>query len=183
MRNKILSENNKQLEHLSKLDALTGLANRRFFDESLRKELKRSSREKTSLSLILLDIDDFKKYNDTYGHLVGDECLKQIADVLQEAVDRSHDMVARFGGEEFAVIIPSADLKGGQIVAEKLRRSVEQLNFTSSEKSAALPMSISLGVSFFHPDQNNVTPETLIALADKALYKAKEEGKNRVVCM
>jgi diguanylate cyclase (GGDEF)-like protein len=161
---------------------LTGLANRRCFDESLGKELNRSSRDKTSLSLILLDIDYFKEFNDTYGHLVGDECLKQIADVLQKSIERSHDLVARYGGEEFAVILPSTDLQGGLIIAERLRREVQNLNLASSEVSVTHHITISLGlVSTSSNGERNITPEILIAQADKALYEAKEQGKNRVV--
>jgi len=181
-RHKLLSENNKRLEQLSNLDSLTGLANRRCFDESLGNELSRSSRDQTSMSLILLDIDYFKEFNDTYGHLVGDECLKQIANVLQKSIGRANDLVARFGGEEFAVILPSTDLKGGQIIAERLRREVQNLNLTSPKVSIARHITISLGlVSTSNNGEKNITSEALIAQADKALYEAKKQGKNRVV--
>ena len=180
-RHKMLSESNKQLEELSNLDSLTSLANRRCFDENLEKELSRSSRDKTPLSLILLDVDHFKEFNDTYGHLVGDECLRQIADVLQSIVERSHDLVARYGGEEFAVILPSTDLKGGLIIAERLRALVEGLDLTSPKASILQGITISLGLVSTGYGRKRINSQTLIDQADKALYEAKKQGKNRVV--
>ena len=180
-RQKLLFESNLQLEQLSKLDSLTGLANRRYFDESLRKELNRSSRDKTPLSLILLDVDGFKIFNDVYGHLVGDECLRQIADVLQKTVERSHDLAARYGGEEFAVILPSTDLKGGLIIAERLRGLVEDLTLTSPKASILQPITISLGLVSTGHVQERISSKALIDQADKALYEAKKRGKNQVV--
>jgi diguanylate cyclase (GGDEF)-like protein len=180
-RHKLLSESNMQLEQLSNLDSLTGLANRRCFDENLGKELNRSSRDKTPLSLILLDVDCFKEFNDTYGHLVGDECLKQIAGVLQKTVERSHDLAARYGGEEFAVILPSTDLKGGLIIAERLRALVEDLDLTSPRASILQSITISLGLVSTAHGKKNITSKALIDQADKALYEAKKQGKNRVV--
>ena len=180
-RHKLLSESNKQLVQLSNLDSLTGLANRRCFDENLGKELNRSTRERTPLSLILLDVDYFKEFNDTFGHLVGDECLKQIAYVLQKTVERSHDLAARYGGEEFAVILPSTDLKGGLIIAERLRTQVENLDLTSPKASIIQSITISLGLVSIPHGQKGITSKTLIDWADKALYEAKSQGKNRVV--
>jgi len=180
-RDKLLSENNKQLEQLSNLDSLTGVANRRYFDESLGRELNRSCRDKTPLSLILLDVDHFKEFNDTHGHLVGDECLKQIAHILQNAIVRSHDLVARYGGEEFAVILPSTDLKGGLIIAERLRELVENLNLVNFKKPIIQPVTISLGLVSTPHGQKGMSPKFLIGHADKALYEAKKQGKNRVV--
>jgi len=180
-RHKLLSESNEQLEQLSNLDSLTGLANRRCFDENLEKELNRSSRDKTPLSLILLDVDSFKEFNDTYGHLVGDECLKQISGVLEKTVERSHDLAARYGGEEFAVILPSTDLKGGMIIAERLRTFVEGLDLTSPKASILQSITISLGLVTAPLGGRHITPKALIDQADKALYEAKKQGKNRVV--
>jgi diguanylate cyclase (GGDEF)-like protein len=187
-RQKLLAESNKQLDQLSKSDSLTGLANRRHFDETLEKEMKRSARDKSYISLILLDIDHFKKFNDTHGHLVGDECLKQVARVLLKSIDRSHDMVARFGGEEFAVILPSTDLNGGLVIAERLRSGVEKSGSPDSSNSKILPVTISLGLVTTSSlglvttsrGQKYITSKTLIAQADKALYKAKEQGRNRI---
>jgi diguanylate cyclase (GGDEF)-like protein len=180
-RHKLLSENNKQLEQLSNLDSLTGVANRRFFDENLGKELNRSCRDKTPLSLILLDIDRFKLFNDTFGHLAGDECLRQVGRILKKAIERSHDLVARYGGEEFAVILPSTDLRGGLIIAERLRTLVENLDLTSPKASIIQPITISLGLASTPHGQKDMTPKVLIGHADKALYEAKRQGKNRVV--
>ena len=180
-RHKLLADSNEQLEQLSNLDSLTGLANRRCFDENLEKELKRSSRDSTPLSLILLDVDYFKDFNDTYGHLVGDECLRQISSVLQKTVERSHDLAARYGGEEFAVILPSTDLKGGLVIAERLRSLVENLDLTSPKASILQSITISLGVVSVVPGERNITSKSLIDQADKALYEAKKQGKNRVI--
>lgn len=180
-RHKLLSENNRQLEELSNLDSLTGLANRRFFDENLSKELHRSSRDKTPLALILIDVDYFKDFNDTYGHPVGDECLKRIGNVLRNAVERSHDLTARYGGEEFAVILPSTDLKGGLLIAERLRILVENLDLSNFKESFIQPVTISLGLVAIPVGQKYITSKALIDQADKALYEAKNQGKNRVV--
>ena len=180
-RHKLLSESNVQLEQLSNLDSLTGLANRRCFDENLEKELKRSSRDRTPLSLILLDVDYFKDFNDTYGHLVGDECLKQIAIVLQKTVERSHDLAARYGGEEFAVILPSTSMSGGLVIAERLRTLVEGLDLTSPKASILQPITISLGLVSLTSGERGITSKALIDQADKALYEAKKLGKNQVV--
>ncbi len=182
-RHKLLSESNKRLEKISKMDSLTGLANRRSFEENLGKEVNRSSRDKTPLSLILLDVDYFKKFNDTHGHLVGDECLKKIARVLDKAVERSHDLVARFGGEEFTVILPSTDLKGGAIIAERLRMLVQELTLTTPENLVIRSITISLGLVSIPHGQKYITSKSMIDQADKALYKAKEQGKNRVVSL
>ncbi len=180
-RHKLLSENNMQLEQLSNLDALTGLANRRCFDENLVKELNRSSRDQTPLSLIFLDVDGFKEFNDTYGHLVGDECLRQIGNVLQKTVERSHDLAARYGGEEFAVILPSTNPKGGLVIAERLRELVEDLDLTSPNASILQSVTISLGLVSIKHGEKNITSQALIDQADQALYEAKKQGKNRVV--
>lgn len=180
-RHKLLSESNEQLEQLSNLDSLTGLANRRCFDENLEKELKRATRDKTPLSLILLDVDYFKEFNDTYGHLVGDECLKQISNVLRKTVERSHDLAARYGGEEFAMILPSTGLKGGLIIAQRLREMTENLDLTSPKASILQSVTISLGLVSIPHGKKDITPKILIDQADKALYEAKRLGKNRVV--
>jgi len=143
--------------------------------------LNRSTRDKTPLSLILLDVDYFKEFNDTYGHLVGDECLKQISNVLQKTVERSHDLAARYGGEEFAVILPSTGLKGGLIIAQRLKEMTENLDLTSPKASILQSVTISLGPVSIPHGEKDMTPKILIDQADKALYEAKKQGKNRVV--
>lgn len=180
-RHNLLSESNKKFEKLSNLDSLTGLANRRYFDEVLEKEMRRSARDKSCMSLILIDVDHFKKFNDTHGHLVGDECLKQVAEVLFKSIDRSHDLAARFGGEEFAVILPSTDLNGGLVIAERLRLRIEGLSLSDFSNSKIPPVTISLGLATTSKDQKYITSNTLIDQADKALYEAKEQGRNRIV--
>ncbi|MCP4151605.1 MAG: diguanylate cyclase, partial [bacterium] len=124
-RTKQLAEANKKLERLANFDALTGVANRRNFIETLEKEWKRSIRSKQSLALIMIDIDFFKAYNDSYGHPAGDDCLIRVASNLQNALVRTGDLLARYGGEEFVVILPGTELKGAALVAEKLRKSIE----------------------------------------------------------
>ena len=168
-----------ELHRLSTVDGLTGLTNRRRFDELLDQEWKRSSRDSTFLSVILIDIDAFKPYNDRYGHLAGDECLKKVAVTLRDAVNRAGDSVARFGGEEFVAILPATDSAGGQSVAEAMRRAVESLNLQHEASPAAPRVTISLGVATGILDES-VAPAALINAADQALYESKKAGRNRV---
>jgi len=174
-----LIEMNKELERLCLLDGLTGVANRRHFDKYIQDEMDRGIREKTPLSLIMIDIDYFKAYNDTYGHLVGDDCLKQVASNLAKIVKRPTDLIARYGGEEFAAVLPNTDLAGAISVAKKLRSGIEQLEIPHSKSSISSFVTVSLGVSVDGlPKYNGIS--TLIATADDALYKAKHLGRNNV---
>ena len=167
---------------LSHNDGLTGLANRRKFNDSLEQELKRAQRGGTPLSLILCDIDYFKDYNDTYGHIRGDECLITVTKTLREAVQRPADIVARYGGEEFAIILPDTDRNGAIKIAEKLRTSIENLNIPHRNSKIRDHVTISLGVATIIPD-STVTKEIFLTKADDALYEAKENGRNRIeVC-
>jgi diguanylate cyclase (GGDEF)-like protein len=174
----------KQLEEilnrLSRNDGLTGLANRRHFDEFYQQEWKRALREETPLSLILCDIDFFKNYNDTYGHQAGDDCLRAVAGVLQSCLRRPGDLAARYGGEEFIVVLPGTLREGALAVAESLRGAVEALAIPHSASAAAPVVTICLGVSFTVPAPGD-SLAALLAAADRALYRAKEEGRNRVV--
>ncbi|MBA4423570.1 MAG: hypothetical protein C0390_10830 [Syntrophus sp. (in: bacteria)] len=174
----------KQLEEilnrLSRHDGLTGIANRRHFDEYFQQEWKRALREETSLSLIMCDIDFFKNYNDTYGHQAGDDCLRAVAGVLQKGLRRPGDLLARYGGEEFIVVLPGTLREGVLAVAESLRRAVEALAIPHNKSAAAPVVTICLGVSITLPGPGD-SPADLLAAADSALYKAKEEGRNRVV--
>lgn len=176
---KQLAEANQTLLRLSAIDGLTGIANRRRFEEFLDLEWRRMLREAMPLSLILLDIDFFKAYNDTYGHLGGDDCLKQVAKALTGTLSRPRDLVARYGGEEFVVVLPGTHAKGAAFVAETLRTKVEALNIPHIHSPVNDRVTISLGVATVIPSRNS-SPEMLIAAADQALYQAKQEGRNRI---
>jgi diguanylate cyclase (GGDEF)-like protein len=167
-----------ELRRLASVDGLTQIANRHTFDKRLHAEWIRACNSGLSLSLILCDIDFFKAYNDTYGHQMGDECLKRVAAWLQEAAQRPADIAARYGGEEFAILLPATDQAIAQTIAERLRITIE---------AAAIPhraslfqcITISLGVASMAPSSIS-KPTQLVAEADKALYHAKAQGRNRV---
>jgi len=168
---------NRELQRLAALDGLTGVANRRRFDEYLEAEWWRMAREKLPLSLILCDIDFFKRYNDTYGHQAGDACLRRVADSLRFCARRSVDLVARYGGEEFAVILPNTTAGGAFLVAEEIRTVVNTLKIDHAQSAVSQHVTLSLGVACMHPTPNT-TPSMLIAAADAALYQAKAAGRN-----
>lgn|GEM_PF-2376014 len=176
--NEELQAMNDELQRLSNVDGLTGIANRRFFDDSLERECHVAMRIGKPISLIMVDIDFFKAYNDTYGHQLGDECLRIIATTLAAGVKRSTDLVARYGGEEFVVILPNTDAVGAIRVAEKLRLRVENLCLLHSG-SLGNCVTISLGAAVSVQPKES-TPLPLIAAADDALYQAKREGRNCV---
>lgn len=175
-----LEQVNAELQRLSYLDGLTGIFNRRIFDDTMVKEWRRARREKSSIAVIMLDIDHFKNFNDTYGHLAGDQCLKEVALALQQAANRPGDMVARYGGEEFAVILPQTTLEGAACVGNKMRGSIEELDIPHSSSPAAAHVTISIGVAAMQPAVSQLPAEKLVELADQALYKAKHLGRNRV---
>jgi diguanylate cyclase (GGDEF)-like protein len=160
-------------------DGLTELANRRQFDALLAQEWKRALRAKRSLALIMVDVDVFKKYNDTYGHTLGDKCLKQVAQILAKAGRRQNDISARYGGEEFALVLPNINLANAKRRAEYLRKKVEALRIPHQSSEISSTVTVSLGVAALIPTLNS-DPATLINLADQALYKAKQMGRNRV---
>jgi diguanylate cyclase (GGDEF)-like protein len=174
-----LQEANEALQRLSTLDGLTGLANRRHFNEFLMHEWHRAQREASPLSLVMIDIDFFKAYNDQYGHQRGDECLRQVGTCLRSAVKRPGDLAARYGGEEFALILPQTGVTGAGTVAETLRCQVENLNIEHSRAPLHKRVTLSLGVASLIPERQH-TPSVLIECADQALYQAKRAGRNRV---
>ena len=169
-----------ELEALSHCDGLTGIANRRHFDMVLEREWSAAKREKKCLSLILFDIDYFKKYNDTYGHLAGDACLYQVAIAASQALKRPRDTLARYGGEEFAVILPDTDTLGASFCAEQLRHTIENLKIGHSSSKTNPYITVSIGISTLIPHMQISTSHQLIKEADLALYQAKREGRNCV---
>lgn len=169
---------NHELQRLAAIDSLTQVANRRRFDEYLQQEWQRMLREQLPLSLILCDIDCFKLYNDTYGHQAGDDCLRQVAQVIQNAAKRAIDLPARYGGEEFAVILPNTDQEGAILVAQDIQTGVKELGISHSASKVCDTVTVSLGVSNTIPSVIT-SPELLINAADKALYQAKAEGRDR----
>lgn len=175
-----LERANVALERLARIDGLTQVANRRTFDEALVREWQRLSREKVPLSLVLCDIDCFKKYNDHYGHQDGDECLRRVARTLSTCARRAADMLARYGGEEFVFLLPQTTLEGARAIAEKARLEVEQMGL-SHEASVVKPVvTLSLGAATVVPSATS-DPEALVKAADEALYRAKEAGRNCVM--
>ncbi|MHC8354752.1 sensor domain-containing diguanylate cyclase [Pseudomonas sp. LB3P81] len=176
---KKLIEVNRTLELLALEDALTGLANRRQFDLFLRAEMGRAKRSQGSLALLMIDVDDFKRFNDRYGHLTGDECLRSISAIIGANIKRPGDLAARYGGEEFAVVLPGTDSAGAFLVAEKIRRAVQQAGIEHSESAQGI-VTVSLGVSACSPTVDD-SPKALIGAADKALYAAKTSGRNMSV--
>lgn len=178
-RTRQLSEANRQLEMLSVTDALTGLANRRRFDSYLAAEWQRASRLGQKLGLMMLDVDWFKNYNDQYGHLQGDECLRQMGQLLRLSARRATDLAARYGGEEFALVVPQAELAYIQQQAELMRVAFASLNIPH-QGSPLGKVTVSIGVAILVPMAQQ-QPELLIQLADNALYQAKHQGRNKVV--
>jgi len=174
-----LAEANRTLQKLSSLDGLTGIANRRNFDETLNKEWNRAMRSEKSIGLLMLDIDFFKFYNDHYGHQGGDDCLKKVAKGLDSAIHRETDFLARYGGEEFSGILPDTDLNGSVKVAEEMRLAIKDLRIEHAKSTVSDLVSVSIGVSAIIPRQGT-DPKILIGAADQALYKAKEDGRDRV---
>jgi len=168
------------LEKQSFMDGLTGIANRRYFDEVFDKEWRRALRSGEILSLIFIDIDFFKKYNDYYGHLAGDDCLRQVGNTLKNSLKRAGDLVARYGGEEFVIVLPSTSITDAARVGEKVRRNIESMQVAHQMSEASPYVTVSVGIAAVVP-KINMVPASLLEKADKALYQAKRQGRNRVV--
>ena len=172
---------NASLFRQATTDRMTGLFSHHFFEKTLDEELERSRRYKSTFSLLMFDIDHFKKFNDTYGHLQGDRIIRDIARQLTRSI-RQVDFPARYGGEEFAIILPAVDIKGAVVVAERIRKKIETFAFPSSNGGDPLHVTISVGATEFDPE-SAYAPSEIIREADRALYQSKEKGRNRVtVC-
>lgn len=175
-----LKDANQSLEALSRHDALTGLANRRYFDELKEVEFRRAIRHRTPLSVLMCDVDFFKVYNDTYGHMMGDQCLKQIAETLRGVFGRSGELTARVGGEEFVVVLPNIDVKQAYEAAQRLLASLTERELPHSGSGVSPFVTLSIGVAELDPETMDHFDQ-LLQCADQALYRAKHQGRNRVV--
>lgn len=177
--NQKLDAANRELQALANQDGLTGLANKRHFSAKYHEEFARARRSGKPISLIMIDVDWFKSYNDNHGHLAGDDCLKQVAAAIRRMVGRSSDLAARYGGEEFVVMLPETSGAQAAELAEKIRRHIAELSILHENSAVAAHVTASFGVATMVPDGHQL-PNVLIARADAALYRAKHAGRNRV---
>jgi diguanylate cyclase (GGDEF)-like protein/PAS domain S-box-containing protein len=177
-----LQKANEELQRLAALDDLTQVANRRRFDDRLSQEWRRAQRDKKHIAVIICDIDYFKNYNDTYGHLKGDHALYTVAQAINDALKRPMDMLARYGGEEFAIILPGTHVKGAERVAKELKEAVEALALEHKSSTVSRHVTLSFGVAAMVPSPE-LSLKALIETADRALYRAKAQGRNRIVCL
>jgi diguanylate cyclase (GGDEF)-like protein/PAS domain S-box-containing protein len=178
-RTRELQQANRKLELLAYQDKLTGIFNRHYLDNSLQNELQRARRNKSPLSLIICDVDHFKEYNDAYGHVAGDKCLKELANLLETHFQRASDLVARYGGEEFCIVLPNTAADEAERLAEQLRKSICKLDIAHGSSPVAGHVTVSIGVLSCVPG-DNCTPDAIIHTADMALYKSKENGRNQI---
>lgn len=174
-----LAKANKKLRTLSVLDALTGLYNRRYFNESIVKEWRDSLRNKNPITAIMIDVDHFKKYNDHYGHLTGDKCLKKLANSFNACLNRPRDIVARYGGEEFIVLLPNTPAEGGLKIANSIIASIRKLKIPHEASTSGKIVSLSLGVITTVPSHSN-SWEEFIEQADQLLYQSKQNGRDQL---
>lgn len=177
-----LVELNLELQRLNRADGLTGLSNRRYLDEFLALEWRRAARTRDELAVLMIDIDDFKRYNDTYGHVAGDDALRNVAECVKTCLRRPADLAARFGGEEFTGVLPGTSLDGAREVAEQIRASVQARQIPHQGSSVGQWLSVSIGCAASRPrSRSDEAFSLLLGAADRALYEAKNTGKNRVV--
>ena len=177
--NRQLQEAMEKLERIAHLDGLTKIPNRRYFDQVLNKEWRRMQRQQLPISMIFCDVDYFKLFNDSYGHLQGDDCLIQVAGAINLAIRRPGDVLARYGGEEFAVILPNTPTHGASTVAKKIAIQVNRLKIPHSESEVSDFLTLSMGVATVIPN-SEILPESLIIASDYALYEAKKQGRNQI---
>jgi len=178
--NRELQTENEKLEHLTLIDELTQLYNRRYFEMQLEKEWKRKARKNDRLTLLVMDIDYFKLYNDTYGHAEGDVCLQSVAKVLRESLQRPNDIVARIGGEEFVALLPNIDEEGALIVAKAIQKNLIKVGLVHATSPVCDSVTVSIGIASTYSGRD-ASALSLFKAADKALYKAKNKGRNQIV--
>ncbi|MNF43473.1 Phytochrome-like protein cph2 [compost metagenome] len=174
-----LLETNLVLQRLMNSDGLTGLSNRRHFDEYMDMEWRRALREQSELSLLMIDVDHFKSFNDSFGHVAGDDALRRVAEAIRAACSRSTDLAARYGGEEFAMVLPGTSAGGARLLAEKVRRSIEALAIPHDMPAPRSVLSASIGVATLTPKAGQACL-VLVDMADQGLYQAKNNGRNQV---
>ncbi|MDP1569759.1 MAG: diguanylate cyclase [Vicinamibacterales bacterium] len=179
-RNHQLEEANRALRKMATIDGLTGIANHRHFRDFLEAEWRRALRDRSPVSVIMIDIDYFKAYNDTFGHQAGDDCLRRVAETLHRGVGRAGDLMARYGGEEFVAVLGETDVDGALALADRLRAQIEALRIPHPRSLCGRWVTISCGTATMFPSQDS-HPDELVGEADRALYQAKREGRNRVV--
>ena len=177
---KKLEEANERLWEMANLDGLTMIPNRRSFDIKLSEEFKRMKRDRKPLSLMMIDIDYFKKYNDHYGHIKGDDVLKDVANMLDKAVKRPGDFVARYGGEEFVVLLPDTILEGAKFLSIRIMQELQAMKIEHNKSEMSKYLTVSIGISVLGSDDRKTTPQQLVNKADIALYIAKNKGRNRI---
>lgn len=175
--NTCLERANQELRRLVNIDELTQVANRRFFEQQLRTEWQRLSREQQPLSLIIFDVDYFKRYNDRYGHQQGDDCLVRVAQAAKHAIRRPADFIARYGGEEFAIVLPNTSLQGATTIIKRIQDAIRLQAIPHEDSDVSEFITVSLGLASLTPSSTS-SPTELVSLADKALYIAKSQNRN-----
>jgi len=172
---------NRELAALVHIDGLTKIANRRYFDQYINQEWKKMRRKKGCISLLFIDIDEFKLHNDFYGHQAGDECLKQVARIFDQASQRPADLAARYGGEEFVILLPDTDKSGAEYIAKQIQKSLRELEMPHARSTVSSMITCSMGIAWCMVSDPAFSPELFIGMADEAMYQAKIQGRNRFI--